>query len=82
MFFQIWSEQVFPTRRDSATFRDKQTDAPLLSRGKGTTGQAQNLAKGRDCWNSLSKSRTGRGKGKYKILTAVPSHPEGQNETE
>ena len=27
----------FPTRRDSATFRDK-----------GTTGQAKNLAKGRD----------------------------------
>ena len=48
MFFQIWSEQVFPTRRDSATFRDKQTEAPLFSQGKGTTGQAQNLAKGRD----------------------------------
>ena len=44
MFFQIWSEQVFPMRRDSATFRDKQTEAPLLSQGKGTTGQAQNLA--------------------------------------
>ena len=69
-------------RQDSATVRDKQTDAPLLSRGKGTTVQAQNLAKGRDCWNSLSQSRTGRGKGKYKILTAVPSQPEGQNEIE
>ena len=38
----------FPTGRDSATFRDKGTEAPSLSRDKGTTGQANNLAKGRD----------------------------------
>ena len=38
----------FPTGRDSATFRDKGTEAPSLSRDKGTTGQAKNLAKGRD----------------------------------
>ena len=38
----------FPTGRDSATFRDKGTDVPSLSRDKGTTGQAQNLAKGRN----------------------------------
>ena len=38
----------FPTGRDSATFRDKGTEVPSLSRDKGTTGQAKNLAKGRD----------------------------------
>ena len=37
---------VFPMGRDSATFRDKGTEVPSLSRDKGTTGQAQNLAKG------------------------------------
>jgi hypothetical protein len=39
---------VFATGRDSATFRDKGTEVPTLSRDKGTTGQAQNLATGRD----------------------------------
>ena len=34
----------FPTGRNFATFRDKGTDFPYLSRDKGTTGQAQNLA--------------------------------------
>ena len=34
----------FPTGRDSATFWDKGTEVPSLSRDKGTTGQAQNLA--------------------------------------
>ena len=38
----------FPTRGDSATFWDKGTEVPSLSRDKGTTGQAKNLAKGRD----------------------------------
>ena len=38
----------FPTGRDSATFRDNGTEVPSLSRDKGTTGQAQNLATGRD----------------------------------
>jgi hypothetical protein len=32
----------------SATCRDKGTEVPSLSRDKGTTGQAQNLATGRD----------------------------------
>jgi hypothetical protein len=36
----------FPTGRDSATFRDKGTELPSLSRDKGTTGKAQNLAMG------------------------------------
>ena len=34
--------------RDSATFQDKETEVPLLSKGKKTMGQAQNLATGRD----------------------------------
>ena len=38
----------FPTGRDSATFRDKGTEVPSLSRDKGTMGQAQNLTKGLD----------------------------------
>ena len=49
----------FPTGRDSATFRDKGTEVPSLSRDKGTMGQAQNLAKGRDGPGQL-KSGTGR----------------------
>ena len=38
----------FPTGRDSATFRDKGTEVPSLSRDKGTMRQAQNLATRRD----------------------------------
>ena len=45
---QDWFDVGFPTGRDSATFRDKGTEVPSLSRDKGTTGQAKNLAKGRD----------------------------------
>ena len=49
----------FPTGRDSATFRDKGTENPSLSRDKGTTGQAQNLATGRDgILNRLSRPGT------------------------
>ena len=36
----------FPTGQHSATFWDKGTEVPSLSRDKGTTGQAQNLAMG------------------------------------
>ena len=36
------------TGRDSATFRDKGTEVPSLSRDKGTMGQAKNLTKGQD----------------------------------
>ena len=38
----------FPTGRDIATFRDNGTEVSSLSPDKGTTGQAKNLAKGRD----------------------------------
>ena len=39
---------AFPTGQDSATLRDKGTEVASLSRDKGTTGQAKNLAKGQD----------------------------------
>ena len=51
---------VFPMGRDIATFWDKRTEVPSLSRDKGTTGQAKNLAKGRD-GPGQSKSGTGCG---------------------
>ena len=38
----------FPTGQDSATFWDNGTEVSSLSRDKGTTGQAKNLANGRD----------------------------------
>ena len=41
-------DSLFPTGRDRPTFRDKGTDVSSLSRENGTTGQAQNLAMGRD----------------------------------
>ena len=53
-------ELAFPTGRNSPTFRDKGTEAPSLSRDKGTMGQAENLAKGRD-GPGQPKSGTGRG---------------------
>ena len=70
-------DSLFPTGRDRPTFQDKGTDVSSLSRENGTTGQAQNLAMGRDgpgqsvkIWDGTrdgtittfwSKSRTGRG---------------------
>ena len=64
----------FPTGRDSTAFLEKGTEVSSLLRDKGTTGQAQNLAMGRDgpgepikIWDGtwtifLSKSRTGQGR--------------------
>ena len=49
----------FPTRRDSATFRDKGTEVPSLSWDKGTTGHAQNLATGWDGRGQPVKIRDG-----------------------
>ena len=49
----------FPTVRDRTTFRDNGTEVSSLSRDKGTTGKAQNLAKGRDGPGQL-KSGPGR----------------------
>ena len=56
----LYSLLGFPTGRDSVTFRDKGTEVPSLSRDKGTTGQAKNLAKGQD-GPGQPKSGTGRG---------------------
>ena len=44
----IWLKLGFPTERDSATFWDKGTEVISLSRDKGRTGQAKNIAKGPD----------------------------------
>ena len=58
--YQNLTKLAFPTGRDSETFRDNGTEVPSLSRDKGTTGQAKNLAKGRD-GPGQPKSGTGRG---------------------
>ena len=41
----VYFKLAFPTGRDSETFRDNGTEIPSLSRDKGTTGQAENLAR-------------------------------------
>ena len=45
--------------RDSATYWDKGTEVPSLSRDKGTMGQAQNLATGQDRSGQPVKIRKG-----------------------
>ena len=52
------SELAFPMVQDIATFRDKGTEIPSLSQDKGTTGQAENLATGRD---GLGQPKPGTG---------------------
>ena len=63
---------VFPTGRDSATFRDKGTEVSSLSRDKGTTGQAKNLP--RDGTGMYSQN-SGR-------VSQNPGRDAGQNGTE
>ena len=63
----------FLTGRDSATFRDNGTEFPSLSRDKGTTGQAKNLAKGGD-GPGQPKFGTGRD-------SQNPGRDAGQNRT-
>ena len=58
-FIYKWFKLAFATKRDSATFQDKGTEVPSLSRDKGTTGQAKNLAKWQDGMGQ-PKSWTGR----------------------
>ena len=48
----------FPTGRDSTTFWDNVTEVSSLSRDKGTTGQAQNLAKE---WDGPRQLKSGTG---------------------
>ena len=71
---KLYFELGFPTGRDSTTFRDNGTEVSSLSRDKGTTGQAQNLTKGRDGPGQL-KSGTGRD-------SQNPGRDAGQNGTE
>ena len=68
--FQI----AFPTRQDSPTFRDKGTEVPSLSWDKGTTGQAQNLAKGRDGPGQPVKIQDGMWDGMVQDFDSL-SHP-------
>jgi hypothetical protein len=65
---------AFPTGQDSATLRDKGTEVASLSRDKGTTGQAKNLAKGQD-GPGQPKFGTGRD-------SQNPGRDAGQNGTE
>ena len=56
---------AFTTGWDSATFQDKGTEVPSLSRDKGTTGQAQNLFTGQDGLGQPVKIQDGtRGAGR------------------
>ena len=45
---KIWVQGRVSNRTGQCNFWDKGTEVPSLSRDKGTTGQTQNLAKGRD----------------------------------
>ena len=49
----------FPTGLDNAIFRDKGREVLSFSRDKGTIGQAQNLARGRDGPGQSVKVRAG-----------------------
>ena len=70
---------AFPTGRDSATFRDKWTEVSSLSRDKGTTGQAKNLAKGRD---GTAKIRDGPGQPKSGTGDKTGQSRKGRSKTE
>ena len=72
MFHQF--KVVFPTRWDSATFWDKGTEVPSLSRDKGTTEQAENLAMG---WDGPGQPKSGTGRDSQN-----PGRDVGQNGTE
>ena len=78
-FGSVGFEFRFPTGRDSATFRDKGTEVPSLSRNKGTTGQAQNLATRREGRDSLSKSGTGRETGQSLFFCQNPGQDAEQD---
>ena len=65
MLFQKDFELGFP-KRESATFWDKGTEVPSLSRDRGTTGQDQNIATGRD-WTAYQNP--GRDAGRDRTIT-------------
>ena len=60
MVVKFQAKLEFPTGWDSATFRDKGTEVPSLTRDKGTTGQAPNIIEGRDGPGQHVKIGTGR----------------------
>ena len=64
---------MLPTVCDSPTFCDKGTEVPSLSWDKGTTGQAQNLAKRRDGMGQPVKIRNGTW-GKILAVCPILSH--------
>ena len=55
---------MFPTRRDSGTFRDKETELSSLSWNKGKWDKLKILLSDGMGWDSLSKSGTGCGTGR------------------
>ena len=59
MVVEFQGKLGFPTGPNSPTFRDKGTEVPSLTRDKGTTGQAQNITKGRDGLGQHVKIRNG-----------------------
>ena len=72
---------AFPTVRNSATFWDKGTEVPSLSRDKGTIGQAQNLPWDGMGWDSLSKAGTGHGTGQSLFFCQNPGRDTGPDRT-
>ena len=72
---------LFPTGQDSPFFGDKGTEDPSLSRDKGTTEQAQNLAKGRDGLRLPVKIQEGLGTRQYEYEIFSLSRPILQDET-
>ena len=73
----------FPTGQDSGTFRDKGTEVPSLYCDKGTMGQCQNLAKGRDSPRQLVKIWDGTRDGTVRdfdsLLRTIPRDKTGQS---
>ena len=77
----IWFALAFPTGRDSPTFWDKGTEVSSLSRDKGTTGHAQNLAMGRDGPGQLEKIWDGTRDGTITIFVSKSGTGQGQDRT-
>ena len=65
--------------RDSATYWDKGTEVPSLSRDKGTTGQAQNLATGQDGPGQPINIRYGTWYGTITIFLSRSGTGQGQD---
>ena len=72
-------ELGFATGRDSTTFRDNGIEVSSLSRDKGTTGQAQNLAKGRDGPGQPVKIRDGTRDGTITTFCQNPGRDAGRD---